>query len=365
MDLLGVIRKCGDLTFGEIPFSEVDSLVFSALSYLDFTGVVSGAGFSLPLSALSGRGGCLARDSAHPKQLGLLLEECAASGRYSAVRVGYFRELVNDRLPMRFAAVSFLLPDGRIYAAFRGTDVYLAAWHEDLDLLFECEIPSQIEAARYLCEVMEREPGEFFVGGHSKGGNLAVFAAAALPERSQARLETIYDHDGPGFHESFFEQAGYLRICGRVEKSVPHDSLIGMLLSHTKKFKIVKSRKRLLGQHNAFSWDMADLSSFKTLPSTARISRKAEAALARFVSGMSVSDRKKFVSALFTVIGAGGAKKIFDLKKRRLRLYLKMYRAYRALPERERQLVKRGGKLLLKIVFRVIRKLPPQGKNPL
>lgn len=354
MNLLRCVKTYGD-GFQSVPLSEVDSLVFSALAYLDWKSVAFGEGFSLPLSALAGRGEALARGSIHPKKLSLLLEEAARSARYSVVQVGYFREIISTRLPMRFAAVSFRLPGGEVYSAFRGTDATIAAWHEDFDLLFLRAIPSQIEAARYLSFVMERERGPFYAGGHSKGGNLAVYAAANGTKAEQSRLISVFDHDGPGFCERFFKEEGYLGICARVQKSVPHDTLIGVLFTHTLCYEIVKSRKRLLGQHNPFMWDILSLTAFYTLPARAKISVRAEEAILKFISGMDDSDRIKFVSGLFSLLEASGVETVFDLKKGRLGLYRRMYRAYRSLPERERLLVKRGGALFFKIAFRVVR----------
>lgn len=355
MNIIEYVKKYGGRTFGEAPLTEVDSLILSELSYLNYRGLVPGHGFGTALGELKGASKEMSEDAVHPREGRLLLEAACGSVRFSSLRVGYFREVNDDRLPERFAAVSFLFEDGSIYVAFRGTDVTIAAWHEDFDLLFLNAIPSQREAKKYLSDVMRAEEGAFFVGGHSKGGNLAVYAAATVSAKMQARVLTVFDHDGPGFGEAFFESPGYLAIKERVLKTVPHDSLVGMLLMHTDRYRVVKSRKKLLGQHNPFAWEVDETGDFRTLAALSPISRRAEAALRGWIMGMDLKSRKLFVTALFKVIGATGAQKVADLSKRRLRNYLAILKAYRALPERERLLVKRGGGVFLRIWLRVVR----------
>lgn len=346
MDLIGCVKKYKNTTFEELPVTEVDSLVFSALSYLNFTGVFNGTGFCVSVRDLWKDRARLTKDTIHPRALCRLLAALEGSLRYQGVKAGYFSEKNDETLPERFAAVAFLLPCGQIYCAFRGTDVTLDAWREDLNMLYLPVIPSQRDAAAYLSNLIERESGTYFVGGHSKGGNLAVFAAAALSSKAQARVLTVFDHDGPGFYAGFFKTEGYRGIFPKIQKSVPRDSIVGMLLKHMMRFEVVKSKKRRFGQHNLFEWEIESLSKFRTLPSLARVSKRTEQRLCGFLSQTTQKERKMFVRALFFVIGASGAKTVAELKKRKFRAFFKMRRAYLSLSEQERRLVKLGGKLL-------------------
>lgn len=356
MNILACVKKYGDTTFSEVPFSEVDSLILSELAYLDYGGIADGQDFKTFLCDLKDRSEQMAENAVHPRDGRLLLEAVCGSKRYSSIRVGYYREINDDAILERFAAVSFLLGDGSIYSAFRGTDVTIAAWHEDFDLLFQNVIPSQRDAAKYLADMMRAEKGTFLVGGHSKGGNLAVYAASALSEEDSKRILAIYDHDGPGFQDGFFETAGYLQIANLVRKTVPHDALVGLLLTNTDCYRIVKSRKVLLGQHNPFAWEAEDICSFRTVSSLASISRRAESALRNWLMGMNQKTRERFVCVLFRVIGASGAMKVADLSKKRFQTYHKMWRAYRALSKDDRMLIKKWGSILLKIRLRIVRK---------
>lgn len=356
MNILACVKKYGGITFSEVPFSEVDSLILSELTYLDFGGLADGPSFEVLIGELKGMSERMAENAVHPRDSRLLLEAVCESRRYSALKVGYYRERNDDALPERFAAVSFLLEDGSIYSAFRGTDVTIAAWHEDFDLLFQNAIPSQKDAAKYLADMLRAERGMFYVGGHSKGGNLAVYAASALSEEDSKRIRTIFDHDGPGFREGFFETPGYMRISDLVQKTVPHDALVGLLLTHTDRLRIVKSRKVLLGQHNPFAWEAEDFRSFHILTSLSPISLRAESALRNWLMGMSRKRRKRFVFVLFQVIGASGVWKVPDLFRTPIRTFRKMRRAYRALPKDDRQLIRKWGSILLKIRLRIVRK---------
>ena len=156
----------------------------------------------------------------------------------------------------QFAAMTFDLPDGSSYIAFRGTDATIVGWKEDFNMAFQYPVPSQAEAADYLNEAARHCRGKLYVGGHSKGGNLAVYAAANCRPDVSARLARVFSHDGPGFLEQALQSEAFRQVLPKIEKTLPQSSMIGMLLEHQENYKIVKSSSISIWQHNPFSWEI-------------------------------------------------------------------------------------------------------------
>ena len=355
MNIIQYVLKYGDKTFAERPLNEVDSLIFSELSYLNFTGVVRYAPPKQTLKELCALSDKLIFDTLLPESNKKLLDAISKSPRFENVSVGYFHEHNDEKREIRFAAVTFLW-EGGAYVAFRGTDVTLLGWKEDFNMAFRESIPSQDMALDYLLDIAGKETCPLYAGGHSKGGNLVLYAAVHAPEEVQERLISVFNHDGPGFRESIFDTPEFLRIADRVQKTVPHDSLIGILLFHSDNYKVVVSRSVLIGQHNPFAWGVKNENGFIELPDTTQNSKHTDIALRNWITAMNDADRRLFVNALFKIIEGSGAKKVPEFKKGFFKKLRGMKKAYKTLPEKERGMVKTGGKKLLKVWFKSLRK---------
>ena len=121
---------------------------------------------------------------------------------------------------------------------------------------YQTPVPAQRSAAEYLRDAARRRRGRLRVGGHSKGGNLAVYAAAHTPQPVQARLEAVYNNDGPGFCAGALDETGYAAVRERIRTFVPQTSIVGMLLDHEERYTVVRSRQVGLLQHDPFSWQV-------------------------------------------------------------------------------------------------------------
>lgn len=183
-----------------------------------------------------------------------LLAAVAASPRFRDVRVMGYVDATDPQAEKQFAAMTFRLTEDLSYVAFRGTDASLVGWKEDFNLAYRCPVPSQVEAAHYLADAAARVGGDLLVGGHSKGGNLAVYAAATAPRDASGRVTRIFSHDGPGFLAEFLATEDYRRVEGRVEKTLPQSSVVGMLLEQQEGYRVVRSNRAMIWQHDPFSW---------------------------------------------------------------------------------------------------------------
>ena len=312
----------GDLTFSVAPFCEVDNLIFSMLAFMDYAGIVPETPLGYPVKL----GDCLIEHrKKHPggEEFGQIIpeinndlfEKAALSVRFRDVYVTGYRSLLNEEEPLQFAAVSFILPDDSIFAAYRGTDDTLVGWQEDFNLSFTCPVMSQRLAVEYLEEIAAVHRGKIRTGGHSKGGNLAVFAAVFAKTEVRERILTAYSNDGPGFLPEVTASAQFQEMKPKICTIVPQSSVIGMLLEHSEEYSVVESTlpdSVGLFQHDPFSWSVKG-PSFVHLDDLSKQGKRHNAVLSRWLSGISKEERRKFTETLFGLLQSTGAKTLTDL----------------------------------------------------
>ena len=241
-------------TFTERPLGAVDSLILSWASYLRLPEELAAArgpeGVRIAELHRAEYFEDYVRGVLQPEQGLALLTAMTASPRFRDVRLTRYTSRTDADVEMQFSAMTFLLPDGAAYVAFRGTDSSLVGWKEDFNTSFECPVPSQVEAADYLAAVAGDLDGGIITGGHSKGGNLAVYAAATVAPEVRERVVRAYSHDGPGFLPEVLATSAFVEVAPKVCKTVPQSSVIGMLLEQQEGYRVVRSRRPMLWQHD-------------------------------------------------------------------------------------------------------------------
>ena len=307
-------------TFAEHPFHEVDSLVLSQFSYIHLGNLIAppeegNVKKPLTLQQLY-RAECFAHffaDQPDAAKNRRLLAACAASPRFRNIGIAYYEQDFDETREKQFCAMTFFLDADTAYLAFRGTDSSLVGWKEDFNMAFLTPVPSQEAALNYTLTVAKLVRGQLLLGGHSKGGNLAVYAAMMSPSRLQNRITGIYSHDGPGFRDNMFSSAGYLRISDRIHKTLPQSSLVGMLLEHQKNYAIVESTGVGIVQHNPYSWIVRD-GSFVRLTTLTSGADFLNRTLSEWLSGLANEQREQFVDALYSVISATDLTSFVELR---------------------------------------------------
>lgn len=318
-------------TFEEEPFNEVDSLILSWIAYLRIpVEVLPKRELNSPVDAdnpiFTDTDSCLIRDFLKneyynamlfevwsPEETLEMLYALAVSPRYEKIRLCLRREELDHEAAKQFSAISYqLLPD-LTYIAFRGTDKTMTGWEEDFRLCLEDPVPSQRLAAEYLSAVGGIFRGRLIVGGHSKGGNLAVFAAANCNQEVQERIENIYSHDGPGFLKVDLMQEGFKRIQPRIRKTAPQFSVFGMLMRQETEPKIIYSYEHGIMQHNPTSWK-TDGYGFSEYWYPDHASQVLKNKLNNWLDGLSNEERKMFIDTVFGILDETGLEKFGDLK---------------------------------------------------
>lgn len=320
-NLLDYIDWRGDLSFGESPFNEVDNLILAELSFLNFGGIVpqTGQGGSISLAAAAAAyfhkypGGGENMGIVVPDRIPELLGKAAQSRRFSGIMLSCYADLFDEERSLQFAALTVETGDGAVYVAFRGTDDTIAGWKEDFHMSFMDEVPAQREAVGYLRRAAaEHRRRKIRIGGHSKGGNLAVYSAVHCGAALQRRIIAVYNNDGPGFRTSMLQRPEHMRIADRITTIVPQSSVVGMLMEHEETFAVVRSSQKGILQHDGFSWEVMG-PGFVHLPEDAPERWRNDQTMKGWISGMSDDQRRRFTEGLFEILSASNAKTLSDL----------------------------------------------------
>ena len=275
----------------------------------------------------------------HAAQMKQQLFWMAASPRFRDLLIYDHAAAFDEARDLQFAATTYVCPGHFAYVGFRGTDTTLTGWREDFNMAYRAPVEAQVLAARYLAAVAAdpRLPETLLVGGHSKGGNLAEYAALTAVPEVQGRIARLYNHDGPGFKAGLFAAADYEPLAGRMTKQVPADSMVGILMESFMPVEVVQATGRGFEQHSVFRWvvEGADgeagrsnaegardtgevrdaetarnvsgaLKAFATLPELPERTQRRAEALARWLASLDGSECEAMVNALFAALKAAG-----------------------------------------------------------
>lgn len=322
----------GDLGFEADPFNDVDSLILCCLCYVHFSGIVPDTpdAAGIPLSQAAERFFALPADKqiVHVEDDRSLLRAMAQTKRFGNIRLTHHIDHFDPEQEKQFSATTFRLNDDLSYLAFRGTDGTLVGWKEDFNMTFMPAVASQTAALSYLESTASALPGSFIPGGHSKGGNLAIYAAAMSSPKTKDRISLIYNHDGPGFDKEMMSGEGYRSIVGRIRTLIPQSSVIGMLLDHEEEYTIIHSNQVGLMQHIPYTWEVSG-PSLVPAASTTPSSRIIDRSLKEWIGSMTPEQRSEFVNGLYEIFGSTDAVMLSELPLAWIKNFDKVSKAWK------------------------------------
>ena len=262
MELLDYLKWRNDISLAVSPFNDIDNVILSYISYMDFGELFPDKESIYSIEEIL-KIFCEKHSLEEIREKGqfterspLLLDEMVKGDRFRETRIGHYRDIFDKEKVKQFSAVTFFLPNGKNYIAFRGTDSTITGWKEDFLMSCMSETEGAKEALDYLNDVSKLIKGDFMLGGHSKGGNFAMYAAAFCNDEIKKRITKIYNNDGPGFREEIINTEEYKQIVHKIYSIVPQTSIIGQLLSNNGKQKVVKSSANSIFQHDAMTWEV-------------------------------------------------------------------------------------------------------------
>ena len=325
-NIMDYIQWRGDLTFSQAPLNPVDALIFSALAYVHYAGQTEAEPDSALTLKQAGED-LFAREDyetrARVKNDLILLRTAMESVRFGQSQIWMYRNQFSTEEQTQFAAMTFRLDDGSLFLAFRGTDSTLVGWKEDFNMTFQQTIPAQRLALQYARDVALADSGPLWLGGHSKGGNLAVFAAARSSPEVQQRIVGVFNNDGPGFTQYMMGDPGYLAMVPKIQTFIPQSSVIGMLLEHEEPYTVIRSKTVGLLQHDPYSWEVMGVN-FVDGEEITETSQFVDATLKNRFAAMTNQERNQLVDVMYTLLSSADVERAADIfHPRNLHVYLK------------------------------------------
>lgn len=347
------------------PLNSVDSLILSQFVYFHFPAEIKGISDwrGVKLSELF-RAECFEGmffDMLDIESSRRLLTAMAASPRYRNAVVKGFHEHTDLKAEKQFAAICVQFNDETSYVSFRGTDSSIVGWKEDFNMAFRSPVPSQKAALDYLKIAAEHCKGDLYVGGHSKGGNLAVYASAYAESNIKNRIRRIFSHDGPGFLKSMLESDAFASVSDKLDKTVPQSSFVGMLLEEHEIYRVIKSSKSGgIMQHDPFTWEVEG-NDFIPVPSLSASAKLIDKTMNNWIVSMSVDERKDLVGRIFGWVDAENIKTTAEFETKAKGILKSVKSEYKK-DEKTRAVIDKNFKAILSFGIKTVSERRKNGK---
>ena len=302
-NIFDYVKWRGNLTITQAKFNEIDNLILSRVAYFPFDNIVDENSETTIAKAYE----CFR--ALEPNSVAILQKEdwdlfpaLAKSKRFGNLILSGYVNKVDAQEEKQFSAVTIILPDKTLYVAYRGTDNTIIGWKEDFNMTFRDTVVSHTDSVNYLEKIAKNyNELKLRVGGHSKGGNLAIYAASFCDKSIQTRIIEVYNNDGPGFDEKLIAKEGHKRIISKIHTFVPQSSIVGRLLNHEEKYIVVKSTQVGIMQHDLYTWQLMG-PQFIYVDSVTDGSEMVDRTLKQWIKEVSPKQREQFVEIIYKVI---------------------------------------------------------------
>ncbi len=362
-NLITYVQQYEAQTFQEKLVTDIDILVLTEIAYLPFDEIVSSSFEEKAAISLNqlGKEFETIKEKEHEKNPFMITEEriqllelVSNSQRYKDIKVFGFMNDIDDELTKQFAAVSYQWEEENRWIIFRGTDESLTGWKEDFMMTYSDLIPAQMDAIEYLKKQAETFFGTLNVSGHSKGGNLSLYASAMQNEAVQNRIGQIYCWDSPGVHRSILNTEGYQRVVSKAKRYIPQDSIVGLMLESQVPYHIIESQGSGISQHSALMWNIEE-DRFVERTELTRNSQLTDQTFKQWTETVSDEDLKLFFDTFFEVFFEMGVETVNDVYYN-FRNYMQEFfkKAYQMDTEK-REILLRVGRLLFQIRYEIWR----------
>ena len=314
-NFLTYLQWRGDLSIKEHPFNEVDALILSELVYLHFENIVPGVeedGCITIREAKARYKKSQQREMFYYKSKENLFDVLAVSPRFADMTLCNYVSTLDVKQQEQFAAMHVNVSPNLTFIAFRGTDSTVTGWREDLNMSYMMPVPAQQSAVDYVNRTAKGLFKKYSIGGHSKGGNLAVYSATFCNPKLQKKIVSVYNFDGPGFNRTMITEEAYKAIDDRIHTFIPEQSIVGMLMEHEEDYKVVESPEFSILQHEGFSW-VINRDEFALVDDVDRFSKSFSVTLKAWLAHLTPTERKEVVDAFFDVFENAGINDFMEI----------------------------------------------------
>lgn len=350
MNLFSYVDEYGDYSFLDVSFNEVDNAVMSSLSYIDFKGIVSGNIFNKKTLKEVGDEFFLTRYSKRDsknilavRQAIKLLRYIKDTKRYGNLYLYNYAYVIGAEI--QFSVMSIDITSKLVYVSFEGTDHLISGWKEDFMMCYKFPTLSQKMAISYVNRNFSLGRKKIILGGHSKGGNLAMVSGMYANFFVRRKIVNIYNNDGPGLLSEEFNSKYYLRIKDKLIHIVPNYSIVGLLLRHSDDYVVVRSFRKSIYSHDLFTWVVRGSGFEKCCLSS--FSEKFDNGLVDWLEKYDKLEREYFVNSLFYLFERANIYSLIDLFENK-RLLFKLLSEVREIDDNVRNILKDFIKYLFK-----------------
>lgn len=309
------VKWRGDLSLEQSEFNEIDNLILSRFSYFPFDNIIK-ENEIVTIKELSER-----FKKQDVSKLPILWKDdvdlfplMGESKRYGEMYATKYINKIDVEQEKQFSAITILMPDNTIFVSYRGTDNTIVGWKEDLNMSFKSHIASQISAKKYLEMIAKEYPNKKIrIGGHSKGGNIAVYAATFVSNEIKDRIINVYNNDGPGFCDDVIETPEYQEMIKKVHTYIPQSSVIGRLMNHREKYTVIESVQKGIMQHDLYSWEVLG-KAFVTLEEVTNESEFVDKTIKEWLENVEPAKREQVIDVVFDILNTTDAQTMKELK---------------------------------------------------
>lgn len=336
-----------DLKLKQVEFNEIDNLILARLSYFPFDGLIN-KGEEITIAEAYQRYQDIGTTGRILQQEDIdLFPILANSTRFGNMLLTNYINKIDPIQEKQFSAITILMEDDTMYVAYRGTDNTIVGWKEDFNMSFSELVPAQTDSVEYLEKVAKLYKRKIRVGGHSKGGNLAVYAATFVKSKIQKRIINVYNNDGPGFCDKVVASQEYQDILDRVHTYIPQTSIIGRLLNHKEETTIVKSTQTGIMQHDLYSWQVLGGEFVKDQLTNS--SEFIDKTITNWLKKVSPEQREKFMDTLFEILNATQAETLSEISNKVFSNAKTMVKTYQNLDPESKKIMTKTLEEFLKI----------------
>lgn len=340
---------------GDIPicsnakFNEVDSMILARFSYLRFDKITMNS--KETIGSISNKMKELKNEEFLYNGDKELITNLGKSERFKNMLVTDYVKVNDKEAEKQFGAVTIHISNKEMYISYIGTDNTIYGWKEDFNMSFMDDVPCQISGKEYAEKIASKYPNKKMrIGGHSKGGNVAIYSAITLPKETQNRIIKVYNYDGPGFSKEIINKYGSNKVIKKIETYIPQDSVIGRILNHKEKITISLSTEKGIYQHDIYSWQVLGSDMIKSEKNT-RMSEDINKSITEWLETTTTEQRKIFIDSIFELFYSTDADTFGDMSKSFSTNFPKVMKEYRNISTEDRKIMSEMIRVFVRMFF--------------
>lgn len=353
----------GDISIDDTyEFNEIDSLILARFSYLIFNKIKMES--KETIESISKKMKDFDNDDFRYNGDKELITNLGKSKRFKNMVVSDYIDITDKKVEKQFSAITIHISKKELYVSFIGTDASLVGWKEDCNMAFMKNVPAQYEGINYLNVIANKYPkSKIRIGGHSKGGNIAIYSAISVPEKIQKRIIRVSNYDGPGLDKAIVDNYEDNGMLHKIVTFIPQDSIIGRFLNHEEKIYIVESIEKGIYQHDVYSWQVLG-KDFIYLNELTNSSEVVYNTVNEWLKNTTVNQRKIFFDGLFEVFYSSSANTFGEMSSNLLKSAPTLFKTYKGISEEDRKTINLMIKEFVKAYATAFKETESQKENP-